>query len=168
MTKYILFVHPEVEDPGKGDPNFGRSKPNGQTTPTEEGNRVQQFIDNRTIIDDLLKDHRVYWEPGLWRAGDKLIRSDPIDKMDVLVTNCPPNELDMPWARGEQDHLNYSRSLDCLKAVKKNNPEMKIIVYTGAPKVVRDKCRELGVEVLHRERYGLKIELDAIRKIIKS
>lgn len=166
--KYILFVHPEVEDPGKGDPNFGRSRPNGPTTATEEGNRVQRFIENRMIIDDLLKDNRVYWEPGLWRAGDKLIRSDPLDDFDVLITNCPPNELQMPWAMGEKDYLNYSRSLDCLKAVKKNNPEMKIIVYTGAPKVVRDKCGELDVEVLHRDYFGLKIELEEIRRIITS
>lgn len=168
MMKYILFVHPEVEDPGKGDPNFGRSRPDGPTTPTKEGNRVQQFIDNKTIINDLLKDYRVYWEQGLWRAGDRLIRSDPIDQMDVLITNCPPNELQMPWAMGEKDYLNYSRSLDCLKAVKKNNPEMKIIVYTGAPTVVRKKCEKLRVNVLHRDRYGLKIELEEIRKIIKS
>ncbi|MBD3304453.1 hypothetical protein GF343_04865 [Candidatus Woesearchaeota archaeon] len=116
----------------------------------------------------MLKDCRVYCEPGFWKAGDKLIRNDPLDRMDVLITNCPPNELQMPWARGKNDYLNYSRSLDCLKAVKKNNPNMKIIVYTGAPKVVRDKCGELGVEVLHRDYFGLKIELEEIRRITKS
>ncbi|MBW2986264.1 hypothetical protein KY333_02740 [Candidatus Woesearchaeota archaeon] len=166
--KYILFVHPEVEDPSKENPSFGRIRPDGPIEASAEGHMLQRYFDNKTIIDDLLKDNNVNWEQGLWKAADKLTRSDPLNNFNVLITNCPPNELYMPWARGEHDHLNYSRSLDCLSAIKKNKPDMKIIVYTGAPKVVRDKCNNLGAIVLHRDYFGLKIELSEIRKIIKS
>ena len=160
--KYGIFIHPFVEDPSKDDPTYGRVREGGPIEASQEGDNLEAFINNRKIIDDLGKDYRMMWNSDLWHAASRIRNSHPLDNFDFMITNIPRN----PYARGLQ-LWNYGLSLGCFRDMKKNKPDMTIIAYTGAPKETRNWCRENGVYVIPRGRFGLDIELDDMKKIIQ-
>lgn len=193
--KYGLFVHPNVNDPGFGDPCFGRLEPGGRIACTDEGRSLQRYLDNRKIIQELDRTYEVRWMNDFWYAASRIIRGDPLDRFDFLITNFPPRrdaqELSVrrssrlnalakgkspeerrmtldDFSRGDNEFtdLLYEQSFKSLGEIQANLPNLLVILYTGAPEYVRNKCRDLGVEVLHRDRYGLSIELDEIKRNI--
>lgn len=197
MKKYGLFVHPDVNDPGFGDPGFGRLEPGGRIACTEEGHALQRYLDNRKIIQELGRVYEMRWMNDFWYAASRIVRGDPLDRFDFLITNFPPRRdaRELSARRGDKlnalakgkspeerkrvfqefsksDHeftdMLYEQSFKSLGEIQANLPDLLVILYTGAPEYVRSKCSDWGVEVLHRDRYGLNVELDELKRNISS
>jgi hypothetical protein len=161
--KYGIFIHPFVEDPSTGNPAYGRVRENGPIEASQEGANLEAHLNNRKIITELSKQYRVRWNSDFWYEADRIKRSDPLDNFDFMITHIPRN----PLARTLELH-DYGLSLGCFTELQKNKPEMVIITYTGAPRSVRKWCREQGIHVIHRDRFGLKIELYNIKDILQQ
>ena|GEM_PF-5627677 len=197
MKKYGLFVHPNVEDPSLGNPGFGRIKPGGPIECSEEGDALQKYLDNRNIIQELSKTYEMRWMNDFWYAASRIIKGDPLDRFDFMITNFPPriDALELSVRRGKElnarangkspeergkifqeftkdddgfTRMLYERSIDCLDKIQENLPELSIIIYTGAPGYIQNLCREKGAHVLHRKRYGIEIETDDMRRQINK
>ncbi|MBW2972877.1 HEAT repeat domain-containing protein [Candidatus Woesearchaeota archaeon] len=197
MKKYGLFVHPNVEDPSFKNSAFGRLEPSGRIACTENGHILQSYLDNRKIIQELSKTYEMRWMNDFWYAASRIIKGDPLDRFDFMITNFPPRrdatELSIrrgdkleALARGKspeerrnifqeftKDHheftrMLYERSIDCLDQIQENLPDLLIIIYTGAPGYIRNLCHEKGAHVLHRKRYGIEIETDDMRRQINK
>jgi len=197
MKKYGLFVHPDVNDPSFGNPSFGRLEPGGRIACSEEGHTLQRYLDNRKIIQELGRTCEMRWMNDFWYAASRIIRGDPLDRFDFLITNFPPrrdarelsvrrgNEINAlakgkspeerkmiftDFSRSDTDFTDmlYEQSFKSLGEIQANLPNLLVILYTGAPEYVRSKCRDLGVEVLHRDRYGLNVELGELKRNISK
>ncbi|MBD3259526.1 hypothetical protein GF371_02735 [Candidatus Woesearchaeota archaeon] len=188
-----LFVHTNVKDPGKNDPGFGRL-PDGRIECSAEGDAVKRYLENQKIIEELGRHYELHLCDNFWYAALRVTTSD---KFDFIVTNFPPREdqdafvkdrrqrLDrmLAWkdegekeriaklfieTEGELTERLYEKSVNCLKEIFEKNPSLKIIIYTGAYPVIRDKCKEIGAYMLSRGRYRLEIEIDELKNIIES
>lgn len=163
--KYGLFVHQLVEDPGEGDPGFGRLR-NGEIECSEEGHQVKTYLDNLRIVKELRKEYNIFTLDKLALAVRRLSGSDPLDDYDFMITNVPPYSYRRRMSSDER--VNYAISLDALKKIRSVRPEMILIAYTGAPKVIRGACLELGAFVLHRERFGLDTEIQELKRMAEG
>ena len=182
-----IYVDRMVSDPRKENPDFGK------VGASQEGYLLDRYLRNMEIVEELRKQYGVMMCNNIMTAAD--IIAGGREMFDFMITHLPPRDDEKTgyarrglqrklegigtmqravrirdWMQEQREFIGstYDTSLFALRKARAKSPNTVIIAYTGAPGMIRKRCldEKLVDHMIHRERYGQKIELEWIKDIL--